>query len=101
MIDVFSTGRISSKPLERPPSNRISATATMPAWRASSKSSKSIQPSPSEPISMPEAEHQHEAGQAETPRREGGRETRRQQEAGEQEELTLVQGWTLPDSCPR
>ena len=53
MIDVFSTGRISSKPLESPPSNRISATATMPAWRASSKSSKSIQPSPSEPISMP------------------------------------------------
>ena len=39
----------------------------------------------------PEAEHQHEAGQAETARREGGRETRRQQEAGEQEELTLVQ----------
>jgi hypothetical protein len=55
MIDVRRTGRISSKPLERPPSNRIIATATMPAWRASSKSSKSIQPRPSDPISMPRA----------------------------------------------
>ena len=52
-IEVHSTGRISLKPLERPPSNRISASAMIPIWRASSKSSKSIQPSPSEPISMP------------------------------------------------
>ena len=50
---VGSTGRISSKPLERPPSNRIIATATMPAERASSKSSNAIQPRPSEPMSMP------------------------------------------------
>ena len=63
----------------------------MPAWRASSKSSKSIQPEPVGPDQHPEAEHEHEAGQAETTGREGRRETRRQQEAGEQEELTLVQ----------
>ena len=52
-IDVQTTGRISSKPLESPPSNRISATATMPAWRATSKSLKLIHPRPSEPIAMP------------------------------------------------
>ncbi len=53
-----------------------------------------VEVDPAQPVGAdqhPEAEHEHEAGQAETARREGGRETRRQQEAGEQEELTLVQ----------
>src|SRR4051812_21849502 len=52
-IEVRSTGRISLHPEDRPPSKRISARATMPAWRASSKSLKSIQPVPSVPISIP------------------------------------------------
>ena len=53
-----------------------------------------VEVDPAEPVGADQhaqAQHQHEAGQAEPPRREGGRETRRQQEAGEQEELTLVQ----------
>ena len=60
-----------------------------------------VEVDPAQPVGAdqhPEAEHEHEAGQAETTGREGGRETRRQQEAGEQEELTLVQSWNLPDS---
>ena len=56
-IEVPTTGRISSKPDDRPPSNRMSASATRPAWLASSKcfssSPNSIQPRPSDPISMP------------------------------------------------
>src|SRR5215210_4385804 len=47
------TGRISDHPAARPPSNRISASATTPTVRVSSKSSKSISPSPSEPIAIP------------------------------------------------
>src|SRR5918999_2806393 len=48
-----STGRISPQPAARPPSNRIRTSAITPIVRASSTSSKSIQPSPSEPISIP------------------------------------------------
>src|SRR5680860_1032708 len=54
---VPSTGRISLKPAARPPSNRISASATTPIVRASSTSSreppKSIRPRTSDPSSMP------------------------------------------------
>ena len=48
-----STGRISAQPAARPPSNRISASAMTPTDSANAKSSKSIQPSPSDPMSMP------------------------------------------------
>ena len=47
------TGRIAENPVVRPPSNRISARAMIPISWASSKSSKSIRPSPSVPISIP------------------------------------------------
>ena len=94
-----------SKPLDRPPSNRISASATMPAC---ARELEVVEVDPAEPVGADqhaEAEHEHEAGQAQTPRRERGGETRRQQEAGEQEELTLVQGLApcqthAPDESP-
>src|SRR5829696_9791700 len=50
-----TTGRISGHPAARPPSNRISVSAMIPTVRVSSKSSKSISPSPSEPIAIPSA----------------------------------------------
>ena len=52
-IDVLSTGRISSKPADRPPSKRMKASAMTPTCWATSKSSKLISSSPSDPISMP------------------------------------------------
>ena len=91
ITDVRSTGRISSKPLERPPSNRIMRHGDDARL---ARELEVVELDPAQPVGPdqhPEAEHEHEAGQAETTGREGGRETRRQQEAGEQEELTLVQ----------
>ena len=50
---VPSTGRISDQPAVRPPSKRIRTRAIVPRVRASSTSSNSIPPMPSEPASMP------------------------------------------------
>src|SRR3954470_24648680 len=50
---VPSTGRISRQPAERPPSKMIRTRAIVPSVRASSASSNSIPPIPSEPASMP------------------------------------------------
>jgi hypothetical protein len=48
-----STGRTSLQPAAKPPSNRISESATTPIVLVSSTSSNAIQPSPSEPTSIP------------------------------------------------
>ena len=50
---VPSTGRISDQPAVSPPSKRIRTRAIVPSVRASSASSNSIPPIPSEPASMP------------------------------------------------
>jgi len=72
----LSTGLISLQPAARPPSNRISARATTPIVRASSTSDalwpKSINPSTSEPISMPRQEEQHQARHPQAARDERG-----------------------------
>ncbi len=50
---VPSTGRISDQPAVSPPSKRIRIRAIVPSVRASSASSNSMPPIPSEPASMP------------------------------------------------
>ena len=61
------TGRISPQPAARPPSNRISASATTPTASASLKSSKWIQPMPSDPTSMPSPRNSTRPGSRKRP----------------------------------
>ena len=81
MIDVSSTGRISSKPADRPPSKRMKASATTPTWRASSKSREVDQLQAVGPDQHPDAEHQHEAGHPQAPSGQRGADARDQQRA--------------------
>src|ERR1700742_191988 len=57
-----TTGLISLQPQAKPPSNRIIASAMMPIVGARRPSSNSIQPSPSDPISIPRARNSSRPG---------------------------------------
>ncbi len=95
--DARSTGRISSKPLVRPPSKRISARATIPAVRASLEVVEGDEAEDVGAEQHAEPQDEHEAGQPQPPRRERGDEPEREQHPDDRIRSPSPTAVTLPD----
>src|SRR3954447_11687355 len=97
-IDGARTGRISSKPALRPPSNRISASAT---HADVARQGVVAEVDPAEAIRAdehPEAEEQDQAGNAKAPRDERGAKTGREQRTRDEDRNTEIDALSLASS---